>query len=548
MAKIKFSRDEFEKKVKITKEIEEKISMFGTPFEGMNGDEVEIEVFPNRPDMLSLYGYLRAFEAFLGKKGKTGMTEYKISKSNYKMTVDKNIPGEWPFALACVVKGLKLDDAKIKDIIQLQEKLTGTMLRDRRKGGLGVYPLNKLKFPIKFEGRKSEEIIFRPLEMNDYITAGKILSLHPTGRRYADICEGWERFPVFVDANDVIMSMPPIINSHDVGRVGLATKDLFIEATGTDKDILQKALNILATSLAEMGGTIYSVECIQKDGSKSMQPNLENANMKLGKDSVEEVLGIKLSEKEISEYLGRMGLDYDSKTRNVAVPAWRCDIIHEYDLVEDIAIAHGYDKFDAAIPTDDSSTGNESRKSKFSRKIAEILSGIGALEVSTYYLHRKSDVENVLGRSPFEVKESKTDYKFLRGNLSTNILRIMSENVDSEYPQAIFEVGDVFVKDKKKSDTGVGEKRKIGFAVSPGNFTEVKQVLDYLMRMLGISYNLEAHKRKILINGRTARILVRGKPCGFIGEVHPGILKNLRMKTSVGLFEINVKDLFLALK
>ena len=89
MANVKFSRSEFEKSVKINKEMEEKISMFGTPLESLTDGEVEIDITPNRPDLLSLQGYLRAFEAFLGKKGRTGMRKYEVNKSDYKLKVEK---------------------------------------------------------------------------------------------------------------------------------------------------------------------------------------------------------------------------------------------------------------------------------------------------------------------------------------------------------------------------------------------------------------------------------------------------------------------------
>ena len=46
------------------------------------------------------------------------------------------------------------------------------------------------------------------------------------------------------------------------------------------------------------------------------------------------------------------------------------------------------------------------------------------------------------------------------------------------------------------------------------------------------------------IKGRTGRIIMNGKVSGFIGEVHPAVLKNLRMKTSVSIFEIRMKELY----
>ncbi len=549
MAGVKFSRSEFEKSVKITEEIKDKISMFGTPFEGMNDTEVEIEIFPNRPDLLSITGYLRAIEAYLGKKGKKGLREYKITESKYQMKVSESMIKEWPYAYSCVVKGLKLTNEKIKDIIQLQEKLGATILRNRKKGGLGVYPLEKIKFPIKFEERKESEIVFRPLGMNDYITGRKILELHPTGIKYSNICKDWEKLPVFVDAKDNIMSMPPIINSSDLGQVETTTTEVFLEATGTDKKVLQKSLTILATALADMGGKIYSVECQQSDGSTNHQPILEKEKMKLETKNIEKTLGIKISEKEIKELLERMGYDYDEKKKEVTIPSWRVDILHEVDIIEDIAIAYGYDKFEAEIPTSHSTIGEESKKSIFIKKITEILIGLGALETSGYQLLRLSDLEKTGQRSHFKVKESKTDYKYLRSNLFTGTLKILSENIDSEYPQKIFEIGTVFIKDKKrKSETGIGEKTKLVFANTPGNFTDIKQVLDYLMKMINVNWRIEEGKKKGLIEGRTGRIIVEGKKVGFIGEVHPAILGNLRIKMPVAIFELGLKELYCAMK
>ncbi|MFN3781164.1 MAG: hypothetical protein ACK4SO_03195 [Candidatus Kapaibacteriota bacterium] len=84
MALIKFPRKEFERHIKITKEIEEKITLFGTHLESLNENEIEVEVLPNRPDLFSLQGFIRSFSAFIDKK--TGLKKYKIhkSKKNYE--------------------------------------------------------------------------------------------------------------------------------------------------------------------------------------------------------------------------------------------------------------------------------------------------------------------------------------------------------------------------------------------------------------------------------------------------------------------------------
>src|SRR3989338_6642151 len=113
MASIKFSRKEFEKYIKLTKDVEAKISMYGTHLESVSDSEIEIEVLPNRPDLFSLQGFIRAFSSFIGKQ--TGLKKYKVLNSGEKLTVEKSLPKGWPYAFACIVKGIKFDNEKIKE-------------------------------------------------------------------------------------------------------------------------------------------------------------------------------------------------------------------------------------------------------------------------------------------------------------------------------------------------------------------------------------------------------------------------------------------------
>ena len=77
MASVKFTRKEFEKHINLTKDIEEQISLFGTHLESLNEKEIELEILPNRPDLLSMQGFLRAFKSYLNKE--PGLKQYKIN-------------------------------------------------------------------------------------------------------------------------------------------------------------------------------------------------------------------------------------------------------------------------------------------------------------------------------------------------------------------------------------------------------------------------------------------------------------------------------------
>src|SRR3989344_4681337 len=147
MANVKFSRKEFEKHIKISEEIEEKIAMFGTPLESLTKEEVEIEIFPNRPDLLSLQGYLRSFLAFLGKK--PGLKKYHVNKPKkyFEIKIENSVNKIRPFTACAIIENLSLNNGKIKEIIDIQEKLHTTIGRNRKKVAIGIYPLEKIKLP-----------------------------------------------------------------------------------------------------------------------------------------------------------------------------------------------------------------------------------------------------------------------------------------------------------------------------------------------------------------------------------------------------------------
>ena len=141
-----------------------------------------------------------------------------------------------------------------------------------------------------------------------------------------------------------------------------------------------------------------------------------------------------------------------------------------------------------------------------------------------------------------EVEESKTDYKFLRQNLLCPALKTLSENVDAEYPQKIFEMGVVFRKDER-AETGISEKENLIVALSPRNFTDIKQAAEYLGRMLGKVFTLKEAENPNFIDGRCGKICHEGREIGIIGEIHPSLLKKWRIKMPVAAFEICIEEM-----
>jgi phenylalanyl-tRNA synthetase beta chain len=558
MANIKIPRKQFEKEIgKFDEKMQNQIAMFGTTVEGFDDKEIEIEIFPNRPDLLSYHGFKRSFLTFLGKEN--GLKNYKINKpkSDYIVKVDSSVKKIRPYTVCAIVKGLKLDNEKIKELIEVQEKLHMTIGRKRKKLAIGIYPLEKIKLPITYTALEPDKIKFTPLESNKEMSGLQILQRHPTGREYAHLLSGKEKFPIFMDADKKVLSMPPIINSKLTGKITEETTDVFVECSGSDFKILSKCLNIIVTILAEMKGEIYQMDL--RGAIKETTPNLNPEKMKLSLENTNKLLGTNLNEKQLKKFIEKMGHEHDKNF--IKIPAWRTDILHEVDLIEDVAIAYGYDNFVPEIPKI-STIGQEDPKETIKRKISDILSGIGMIEISNYHLTNKKDQfkkMKIKEENLIEVEESKTDYTILRKDLSHYILKVLAENVDTEYPQKMFEVGKVFSL-KNESETNeqkiITESEHLSAAITPGNFTELKQVLDYLSRMINIKLELRESENfpPYFIEGRCGEIILKAnldktgrrnpeKTIGFIGEIHPKILKSWRIKMPVTLFEVNLDEI-----
>jgi phenylalanyl-tRNA synthetase beta chain len=551
MALIEFQKKQFEDEIgKLDEEMKEKIAMFGTPIDNLDEQKIQVEVFPNRPDLISFQGFKRAFLAFLGKN--TGLINYKINKpeKNYIVIVDSSVKDVRPYTACAIIKGLKLNNMRIKEIVDIQEKLHLTLGRKRKKLAIGIYPLDKIKLPITFKALEPDKIKFLPLDSEREMSGLEILQKHEKGKEYAHLLAGKQKFPIFVDADNKILSMPPIINSLETGKVTEDTEDVFVECSGFDLKVLNKCLNILVTCLADMGGKIYQMEIksgITSLAKKVIMPDLTPEKMKISAANANKLLGIELKEKQIKNCLEKMGYDY--KDGEVFIPAWRTDVLHEVDLIEDVAIAYGYENFAPEIPAV-STTGEEDKREIMKRKIAEILIGLGLLEASNYHLTSKNDqftnmgIPEKLEKNFIEVEQSKTDFKILRKDLTHYLMKNLSENVDVEYPQRIFEIGKIFNIEPKTGN--ITEKESLAIALAPGNFTELKQMLEYLFDMLKIKISINepsgipAH----FIEGRMIEIKMNDTLIGFLGEIHPKILKNWKIKMPVSLMEIDLEKIF----
>ncbi len=526
--------------------LKERISMLGTDLEKIENDDIYVEIFPNRPDLLSEQGFSRAFASFLDIT--PGLKDYKIKPSQYKVIIDKSVAKIRPYTVCAVVKNLKLDDDKIREIIQFQEKLHTTHCRNIRKSGMGLYPINNLKFPMYYTALSKEKIKYKPLGFQTEVSADYILENHPKGKAYGYLLQGQKNYPIFQDNNKKICSLIPIVNSAETGKVDINTTEVFIEFTGNNLNNVIVGLNMMVTTLADMGGDIYAVEMIYPDKSFS-SPNLNPAEMKLDIKYCNKLLGLSLSEKEIIKLLAKMGFGY--KNNKVLIPAYRADILHPADLIEDIAIAYGYENFEETIPNI-ATIAEENPFEKFKKKIVYLLIGLNYMEINTHHLIPKlAQKEQMLTTQEVVsiIDSVSIEFNSLRSWLLPSTLLVLKDNKHNEFPQNIFEIATIFLPNKQTATT-IEEQQHLTIALCESNadYTKIRQVVDYILRMLALEYEIKETTHPSFIQGRVGEIFVNNKSIGFLGELNPEVLSNFTLETPTVAAELNCNILFELIK
>jgi len=512
-------------------------------------DEIDGEILKvdikdtNRPDLWSTEGIARELQGIYGVNA--GCPKYDVKKGDLEVNVDKKLKNIRPLTVCAVVKGLNITEDVLSQMIQLQEKVSITFGRNRREVAIGVYDLHKITPPIKFTTVKPDGIKFVPLESGEKMTPAQILKKHPKGREYAHLLQGLHEYPIFIDGAGEVLSMPPIINSDHTGKVTSATRDLFIECSGFDFRFLLPALNVIVTALADRGGMVESVKVVFPDGVK-FTPDLKPKKASVDTDYANKISGLKLAPKRMAELLEQARYDARiiGKKIEVLYPAYRQDIMHQRDVIEDIIISYGYNKI-KPIPPKLATLGQLNKIELVSDAMTEIMTGLGLQEILSYMLTNKNDLFRKMNMPEGEVVEIENivsaNWCVFRNRLLPSLLEFLSRNKHREYPQKIFEIGDVVLLDNMQ-ETKTKDTRKMAAAVSDNRvgYEHIASILDAFMSSLGLEYELARTEHTSFITGRAAEIKIKGKPIGIIGEVHPQVLNNWGLEKPVVAFELEL--------
>jgi len=513
----------------------EKLPMIGADLERVEDDEISIEFFPDRPDLASVEGIVRASRAFFGFE--TGLKKYDIKKSDMVLNVDSSVKNVRPFVVTALVKDVKMTDELIASLMDLQEKLHLGLGRNRKKVAIGVHNFEPIQPPFIYKAVDPDTVQFVPLNKVESMTMSEILEKHEKGVDYAYLLEDFDKHPLIVDSNNNVLSYPPIINGS-LTEVTPFTTDLFIDVTGLDNKAINYALNIVVTALAERGGQIYTTK-VSYQNKTYVSPDLNPVEMKLSVDYVNKILGTQMNGKEISSCLKKMGYNIknsDKKTLNVEIPAWRADILHEIDLVEDVAVGFGYERFKTDFPKA-LTFGKKLPRNDLQVGLKSIMIGLGFNEVTTFTISNENDEFKKIGLNVGDRVQIQNpigeEFSCLRVGLISSLLKILSENRHHALPQQIFELGIVVDKDFKNHNNLAFVKID-----AKANFTECKSYVDAVMRDLGVKHIIKDNNHPGFVPGRCASVVYKNKEIGFFGELHPKTITGFNLEHPIIAFEI----------
>ncbi len=543
MAHIQIDKREFESLLgeKVSEErLSEDASMLGAHWEHVEGPKWDVEVYPDRPDLLSVEGLARAYRGFFLEQDPE---QYDAEEPRIELSKDSSVEEVRPCIGGAVVKGVRLSEKIINGLIQLQEKLHETSGRRREKIAIGLHDMTELEPPFTYRAVRPEQVEFTPLEREEEMHLGRILDEHEKGQEYGWILDEHDKYPVIEDSAGQVLSFPPIINNQ-LTEVSPQTTDLFVDVTGTSQEAVHRALCIMSLALVERGGDLEQVEV---DGRPA--PNLSPEKHELDPDYLRQVSGLELSTQEIKERLEMMCLrpqETDDGGLEVEVPCYRGDVLHQYDLIEDVVIAHGYDNAEASEP-DIHQHGDEKPVEEFSRVLRDIMVSSGALEAHTHILSSEEKQFGSLERPDSGAVRMRNplteDYSIVRKDLLPELLRALHDNRDSRFPQRFFEVDDVAELDD--SVTGASNSRRLAYVVSGEDmdYTDARRVLHVLERDLGVYLDLREAEMPFHVDGRSAQILVDGERAGNVGQMSEQVLENWELNRPVAGFELEVEVL-----
>jgi phenylalanyl-tRNA synthetase beta chain len=542
----------------------------GAPLDDYLGDIIfDMNITPNRPDLLSIAGIAREIAALTGKTIRIPDASYSESEdaADKKASVEILAPDLCPRYCASIITDLEIKPSPP----WMQQRLLACGMRPiNNVVDVTNYVMLEYGQPLHafdYENIADRKIIVRRANNESMNT------LDGVARQLSNymlvIADGMGPVAVagvmggakseVTDTTTSVLLESANFNPVSIRRTSTQFK-LRSEASirfekGLSPELPLPALKRATQLIAELSGGKIARGIIDTYPGKS-----ESVTIRLTVSKVKRVLGVEIAADRINAILEslefrcrRAGAD----ELDVIVPYWRTDIRIPEDLVEEVARIIGYDEIPTTIPSGALPAYKPDPVRTLREKVSDILASCGMQEVITYSLTSRETLNKVSSNIvPLKVANPITmEQEYLRTTLRPGLLQTLSNNEKHEEDGIkLFEIGKIYLP--KKND--LPEERYMLSSVLAGprqecywqggneklDFFDAKGIVETLLSRLEIEASFEPASDNLLTPGRTVAIKTADDTLGVLGELHPRIAERFDIGSlPVYLFEMDLQKL-----
>jgi phenylalanyl-tRNA synthetase beta chain len=411
-----------------------------------------------------------------------------------------------PYVSGAVLRNIKFTKDRYESFIALQDKLHQNLARNRTLVSMGTHDLDTVQGPFTYEALSPKDIKFIPLNQTKEMNAEELMTYYETDKhlgRYLHIIRDAPVYPVIYDANRVVCSLPPIINGEH-SKITLDTTNVFIEITATDMTKLQIVTDMLVTMFSGYVEEPFTVEPVriisEHNGLTRVTPSLKPRVTHAEVDYLNSCTGLSETPEGLCKLLTKMAYDSrpsdkDSNLLEVAIPPTRADVLHQCDIMEDLAVCYGFNKLPRTAPTRSATIGGPLMINKLADIVRHEAAMAGWSEVMPLilcshdenfaWLNRQDD-----GKTAIRLANPKTlEYQIVRTSLLPGLLKTIRENKGHSVPFKIFEVADVAFKDESVERKARNERHfAAAWCGKSSGFEVVHGLLDRVLAMLRTAF------------------------------------------------------------
>jgi len=477
----------------------------------------KIDMPANRYDLLCVEGLSRALRIFLGDMD---APVYTTTAPTTTLTVQQsNTDTVRPFVVCAILRNVTFTPERYASFIDLQDQLHRNLCRQRTLVAIGTHDLDAVQPPFSYDARAPNAIEFVPLTPSDKgaFPADKLLEFYETDvsakhlKPYVSIIKDSPLYPVILDSNEHVLSLPPIING-DLSKITLDTKNVFIECTATDLTKANIVLDTVTTMFSEYCATPYEIEAVtvnyvnSDDGAITnsyVTPLLSTRRECASIAFCNSLIGIQESPQTLQTLCNKVQLGPATLLENdtilqVTVPPTRSDILHAVDIAEDIGIAYGYNNIVKRVPQT-CTVGGEQPLNQVTDLLRDEIGRAGYMEVLTHGLCSQHENFTALGRPVTAAVQlsnpANVEYQVVRTTLLPGLLKTLQHNKSASFTAGfkLFEISDVVLVDREhvvcESIVGARNARRVCavYAGPTSGFEVIHGLVDRIMTLIEVA-------------------------------------------------------------